>query len=68
MRVPAVSDIGIDVKKIILREIEQVPKEALIEILGFIEFLKMKILHDKFETALLSESALGKAWLLPEEG
>ena len=37
------------------------------EVLNFIEYLKLKVSKDKLEATLLSELALKKDWLLPEE-
>ena len=56
-----------EIKEQILKEIERLPPEHLKEVLDFIQFLKSKKLREGIETALLSESALKKDWLLPEE-
>ena len=53
--------------ELILNEIEQVPDPLLEEILDFIRFLKTKVLEDRMETAVASESTLKKDWLKPEE-
>jgi len=50
----------------VIREIEDLPEPLLREVLDFVRFLKTKAAQDRFETALLSESAL-KDWLKPEE-
>lgn len=55
-----------DSKKIIMREIEQMPEALLKEILDFIRFSKTKEAKEKFEFTLLSESSLKKDWLRPE--
>ncbi len=54
-------------KELILNEIQQVPDPLLEEILDFIRFLKTKVLEDRMETAVASESTLKKDWLKPEE-
>ena len=54
-------------KDLILRELEKTPESALGVVLSFIQFLNTTQAQEKFETALLSESALSKDWLLPEE-
>ncbi len=54
-------------KELILDEIEQVPDPLLEEILDFIRFLKTKVIEDRMETAVASESTLKKDWLKPEE-
>jgi hypothetical protein len=54
-------------KKLIAKEIEQVPEPLLEEVLDFVRFLKNKYAQEKLETSLLSESSLKKDWLRPEE-
>jgi hypothetical protein len=54
-------------KDLILRELERTPESALAAVLSFIQFLNTTQVQETFETALLSESALSKDWLLPEE-
>jgi len=54
-------------KDLILRELEKMPKSALGMVLSVIQFLNTTQAQEKFEVALLGESALGKNWLLPEE-
>jgi hypothetical protein len=54
-------------KEILISEIEQVPESYLDEVLDFVYFLKSKILREKLDTAIASESSLSKDWLLPEE-
>jgi len=56
-----------EVKQIILKEIDRVPNEYLFEILNFILFLETKSVEQKMELALMSESSLKKDWLKPEE-
>jgi len=55
------------VKELILKEIEKIPEQYLIEILDFIRFLKTKALEERMGTAIASETSLGKDWLRPEE-
>lgn len=54
-------------KEIQIQEIEQVPESYLDEVLDFVHFLKSKIIREKLDTAIASESSLKKDWLLPEE-
>ena len=54
-------------KELLISEIEQVPESSLDEVLDFVHFLKSKILREKIDTAVASESSLRKDWLLPEE-
>ncbi len=51
---------------VLLRELEQAPEPLLDEVLDFVKFLKHKN-SERFESALLSEAALAKDWLSPEE-
>lgn len=53
-------------KELLISEIEQVPEPLLDEVLDFVHFLKTKILREKLETAVASESSL-KDWLIPQE-
>ena len=43
------------------------PEPLLQEVPDFARFLKAKASEDRSEVTLLSESALGEDWLLPEE-
>jgi len=54
-------------KEILISEIEQVPESYLDEVLDFVHFLKTKILREKIDTSIASETSLRKDWLLPEE-
>ncbi len=54
-------------KELLFNEIEQVPEPFLDEILDFIQFLKTKIIKERINTAIASESSLRKDWLKPEE-
>ena len=52
---------------LVMGEIEKLPKPLLGEVLHFVRFLKSQAAQDRLETALLSEPALRKDWLRPEE-
>lgn len=54
-------------KELLIGEIEQVPEPFLDEVLDFVHFLKTKLIKEKFDTAVVSESSLRKDWLRPEE-
>ncbi len=54
-------------KEVLLHEIEQVPDSFIAEIIDFIRFLKTKVIREKIDTAIASESSLKKDWLKPEE-
>lgn len=54
-------------KDLLINEIEEVPEPLLSEVLDFVHFLKTKILREKLEIAIMSESSLGKNWMNPEE-
>jgi hypothetical protein len=56
-----------EVKELILKEIERVPEHYLAEILDFIRFLETKALEEGMGTAIASETSLKKDWLRPEE-
>ena len=56
-----------EVKELILKEIEKIPEQYLTEILDFIRFLKTKVLEERVGTAIISETSLKKDWLKPEE-
>ena len=51
----------------VIGEIEELPEPLLEEVLNFVRFLKSQASQERFEAALLSETALGKDWLRPEE-
>lgn len=59
--------INISKKDTIIAELDKVPEKLLDEILDYINFLKEKLIKQKLETALMSESSLKKDWLQPEE-
>ena len=54
-------------KELLLSEIEQVSEPLLDEVLDFVHFLKTKIIKERLDTAMASESSLKKDWLMPEE-
>ncbi len=54
-------------KEILINEIKQIPEPLLGELLDFVLFLKTKIVREKFDITVMSESSLGKDWLRPEE-
>lgn len=54
-------------KDLIISEIEQVPEPFLDEVLDFVQFLKTKVIKERLEIAIASESSLKKDWLKPEE-
>ncbi len=54
-------------KEAIFQEIEQMPEALLGDVLSFLKSLKAQHLQPSLETCLLSESALAKDWLTPEE-
>ena len=54
-------------KELLISELEQVPEPFLDEVLDFVHFLKTKIIKEKLDTSIASESSLKKDWLKPEE-
>ena len=56
-----------EVKELILKEIERVPEQYLAEILDFIRFLEEKAVKEGMEMAIASETSLKKDWLRHEE-
>lgn len=54
-------------KEMLINEIEQVPESFLDEVLDFVQFLKTKIIKERLDAAVASESSLKKDWLKPEE-
>ena len=55
-----------NIKELVIKEIEKTPEPILEEVFDFIVFLKNKS-NIVSETAILSESSLKKDWLKPEE-
>ena len=60
-------DLPMNTKEELINEIEKASEPILSELLDFVHFLKAKTLREKMDTALMSESSLGKDWLNPEE-
>ena len=54
-------------KELLINEIKEVPEPLLTEVLDFVHFLKAKIVREELDVAIVSESALSKDWLRPEE-
>ena len=54
-------------RELLMHEIEAVPEPFLDEVLDFVHFLKNKVRRGPLNTAIASESSLGKDWLRPEE-
>jgi hypothetical protein len=54
-------------REAVIKEIEQIPEPFLEEVLDFVHFLKAKIIKERLDTAIASESSLKKDWLKPEE-
>ena len=54
-------------KELLISEIEQVPESVLDEVLDFVHFLKSKIIKERLDITIASESSLKKDWLKPEE-
>lgn len=54
-------------KEILINEIEHIPEQFLDEMIDFIQFLKTKIIKERIETAIASETSLKKEWLQPKE-
>ncbi len=54
-------------KELLLSEIEHVPEPSLDDVLEFDHFLKTKMIKERLDTAIASESSLRKDWLRPEE-
>ncbi len=54
-------------KEMLINEIENTPEPFLSEVLDFVCFLKEKNRREKLNTAVVSESSLGKDWLKTEE-
>lgn len=50
-------------KDLLIKEIEKMPEPFIDEIYDFVNFLKARIIKEKMETAIASESSLRKDWL-----
>ena len=54
-------------KELLFNEIERMPDSFLDEVFDFVYYLRTKVIKEKVETAISSESSLKKDWLRPEE-
>jgi hypothetical protein len=54
-------------KEAVIKEIEQIPEPFLEEVLDFVHFLKGKMIKERLDTSIASESSLKKDWLKSEE-
>ena len=54
-------------RDLLLAELRGFPEPLLAEVVDFVRFLKAQRAQEHLETALLSELALAKDWLRPEE-
>ena len=54
-------------KELLIKEIDQVPEPFLDEVMDFVQFLKAKIIKEKADITIASESFLKKDWLKREE-
>jgi hypothetical protein len=57
----------VNTKEQLISEIEETPEPLLSEVLDFVHFLKAKTVRENLDTAMMSESSLGKDWLKPAE-
>ena len=55
------------IREQIFQETENTPDRILIEVLDYLQYLKVKHQQGMMETALLSEAILAEDWLKPEE-
>ena len=62
-----VKGVPMSTKEKLMNEIERAPEPILSEVLDFVHFLKAKMLREKDEIAMISESSLAKDWLTEEE-
>ncbi|MBM4350736.1 MAG: DUF2281 domain-containing protein [Deltaproteobacteria bacterium] len=54
-------------RELLIKEIDQVPEPFLDEVLDFVQFLKVKMIKEKVDITVASESSLKKDWLRSEE-
>ena len=54
-------------REMLFRDMEDLPGALLQEVADFVRFLKEKTVRERMEPALLSEPALRRDWLRPEE-
>ena len=56
-----------EMKELVIQEIEKIPEKYLEEVLEFIRSLEVKGYEKGIGTAIASEKSLEKDWLKPEE-
>ncbi len=56
-----------EIKELIIKEIDYIPENYLEEALDFMHYLRNKTRVNASECFLLSEKSLSKDWLSPEE-
>ena len=56
-----------EMKELVIQEIERIPEKYLEEVLEFIRSLELKGYEKMIGTAIASEKSLEKEWLKPEE-
>ncbi len=56
-----------EIKELIIKKMEKLPEQDLVEILDFIRFLETKAREEQLSIAIASETSLKKDWLRPEE-
>ena len=54
-------------KELFINEVGEVSEPFLTEVLDFMHLLKARIVREKMDIAIMSESSLSKDWLKPEE-
>jgi hypothetical protein len=59
--------LNMSIREKILQETENASESILIEVLDYLQYLKIKHQQGMMETALLSEAILAEDWLKPEE-
>jgi hypothetical protein len=59
--------LSMSIRERILQETENASESILIEVLDYLQYLKVKHQQGMMETALLSEAILAEDWLKPEE-
>ena len=56
-----------EMKELVIQEIERIPEKYLEEVLEFIRSIEVKGYEKTIGTAIASEKSLEKDWLTPEE-
>jgi hypothetical protein len=54
-------------KELLVEQIDKLPESLLEKVLEYIRLLQTNLVKEKIETLAISESALKKDWLKPEE-